>query len=132
MSLSKQGDEEVIVEPTESKQAKEPKKNRKEKEGKKKKGRHEAGTIPSDTTVSGLAKAIWTEVKLRPAGSEGKSSSEKRTQLWKSDKKEYVKIARKVISRLGRKATKGEGGGKKGEKKGEKRGKKAEAANTEE
>jgi len=94
--------------PQESKIPKEPKqrKDRKKKLAKKDKEGRESKKIPSDATVHTLAKAIWTEIKLHADGGKEKKSAEQRSELWENDKKEYVKLARKVVNRLGRRADK--------------------------
>src|SRR5262245_56177192 len=68
----------------------------------------EAIAIPPDATIQTLAKAIWMEIGLRE-GSEGQANAPatKRSELWKRDKKEYLKLARKVVGRVGRLANRG-------------------------
>lgn len=58
-------------------------------------------TIPADTTIRGLARAIWGETVLK---AKGKVERSQRGELWKKDAKEYTQIARRVVSRLSRRA----------------------------
>jgi hypothetical protein len=55
------------------------------------------------------------EFKLS-AGDENKEKipGDKRNELWKQDKKEYLRLARKVVNRLGRLSGKGERGARPG------------------
>jgi hypothetical protein len=95
--------QEVILEPQQPEKLK---KNRKlkDKAAKEKKEPRERKTIPANTDVISLAKAMWTELKVNASGDKEKVAGDKRTELWKTDKREYMKLARKVVNRLSRRS----------------------------
>ena len=62
--------------------------------------------IPADITVPVLARAMWTELKLKAEGGKEKLPREERVEAWKKDQKEYKRMARRVVARLARRAGK--------------------------
>ena len=60
--------------------------------------------VPADITVPALAKAMWTELKLKAEGGKERVLPEQRAEAWKRDQKEYKQVARRVVARLTRRA----------------------------